>query len=182
MKVTGQLNAPPAFPRGRAPGTDWIRDLMGPRTGLEDMEIRKILPLPGLELWPVAIPAPLALLYTHILKWSFALREKQIGGVWEQSATKNILTRETDRRPKSTMKKYITVSVRIFILHQMSLGSLNQGEWAETCSTHGDEWCIQILVGQYEGKLPVGRPRRGCEDNIKTDVREIEYEVWTGLN
>jgi hypothetical protein len=31
----------------------------------------------------------------------------------------------------------------------------------------------RVLVGRPEGKSPLGRPRRRCEDNIKTDLREI---------
>jgi hypothetical protein len=29
------------------------------------------------------------------------------------------------------------------------------------------------LVGRPEGKRPLGRPRRKCEDDIKLDLREI---------
>jgi hypothetical protein len=29
------------------------------------------------------------------------------------------------------------------------------------------------LVGRSEGKIPLGRPRRRLEDNIKMDLREI---------
>jgi hypothetical protein len=32
-----------------------------------------------------------------------------------------------------------------------------------------------ILVGRPEGRRPLGRPRRRCEDNIKMDVREIGF-------
>jgi hypothetical protein len=32
-----------------------------------------------------------------------------------------------------------------------------------------------ILVGNPEGKRPVGSPRRVWEDNIKTDLREIGF-------
>jgi hypothetical protein len=31
------------------------------------------------------------------------------------------------------------------------------------------------LVGRPEGRIPLGRPRRRCEDNIKMDLREIEF-------
>jgi hypothetical protein len=34
----------------RGPGTHWIGGWVGPRTGLDDVERTKILPLPGLEL------------------------------------------------------------------------------------------------------------------------------------
>jgi hypothetical protein len=32
-----------------------------------------------------------------------------------------------------------------------------------------------ILVGRPEGRRPLGRPRRGWEDNIKMDLREIVF-------
>jgi len=45
-----------------------------------------------------------------------------------------------------------------------------------TCGTHGEgegRVMYRVLVGRYEGKRPLGRPRHGCEDNIKMDLREI---------
>jgi hypothetical protein len=37
----------------------------------------------------------------------------------------------------------------------------------------------RILVGKPEGKRPLGRPRRILVDNIKIDLREIE---WYGVD
>jgi hypothetical protein len=37
----------------------------------------------------------------------------------------------------------------------------------------------RILVGKPEGKRPLERPRRRCEDNIKMDLREIG---WGGMD
>jgi hypothetical protein len=34
----------------------------------------------------------------------------------------------------------------------------------------------RVLVGRPEGKRPLGRSRRRCEDNIKMDLREIEID------
>ena len=31
----------------------------------------------------------------------------------------------------------------------------------------------KVLVGKPEGKSPLGRPRRRCEDNIKTDLEAV---------
>jgi hypothetical protein len=31
----------------------------------------------------------------------------------------------------------------------------------------------RILVGKPEGKIPLGRPRHGGEDNIKMDLQEV---------
>jgi hypothetical protein len=37
----------------------------------------------------------------------------------------------------------------------------------------------RILVRKPEGKRPLGRPRRRWMDNIKMDIREIE---WDGMD
>jgi hypothetical protein len=56
--VSGQLHAPAALPPGKgSPGTHWIGGWLGPRAGLDDMEKRKFLTLPGLELRPLGRPA-----------------------------------------------------------------------------------------------------------------------------
>jgi hypothetical protein len=39
-----------------------------------------------------------------------------------------------------------------------------------------------VLVGKPEQKSPLGRPRCRCEDNIKMDLQEIVFGVWTGLS
>jgi hypothetical protein len=37
----------------------------------------------------------------------------------------------------------------------------------------------RILVGKLEGRRPLGRPRRKWVDNIKMDLREID---WNGMD
>jgi hypothetical protein len=40
----------------------------------------------------------------------------------------------------------------------------------------------RVLVRKPEGKRPLGRLRRRCEDNIRMDLQEMGYlGVWTGL-
>jgi hypothetical protein len=39
----------------------------------------------------------------------------------------------------------------------------------------------RILVGKPNGKRPLGRPRRRWQNNIKIDLREIGWVVWTGF-
>jgi hypothetical protein len=38
----------------------------------------------------------------------------------------------------------------------------------------------RILVENYEGKRPFGRPMHRREDDVKTDLMEIGLSVWTG--
>jgi hypothetical protein len=57
MEVSGQLHTPAALPPGKQPhGTHWIGGWVGPITGLDDVEKRKFLIIPGLELQPVIQP------------------------------------------------------------------------------------------------------------------------------
>jgi hypothetical protein len=53
----------PLYPKERTPHTNWIRGWVGPRTGLNDVEKRKISSLTRLELDPSAIQ-PVASSYT----------------------------------------------------------------------------------------------------------------------
>jgi len=36
----------------------------------------------------------------------------------------------------------------------------------------GEERCIQGLERKFQGKRPLGRPRRRWEDNIKMDIKK----------
>jgi hypothetical protein len=50
-------------------------------------------------------------------------------------------------------------------------------------NTEGEERKVyKVLVGKPEGETPLERPRRRWEDGIRMDHREIEWEVWTGLD
>jgi hypothetical protein len=42
---------------------------------------------------------------------------------------------------------------------------------------------MQIFMGKSEGNRPLGRHRRRWEDNIKRDLREIEWSItdWIEL-
>jgi hypothetical protein len=43
MRVSGQLHAPAALLREKAPDTHWIGGSVGPRAGMDVMEERKVL-------------------------------------------------------------------------------------------------------------------------------------------
>jgi hypothetical protein len=50
-------------PEETAPGTHWIGGWVDPRAGLDDVEKRKFLTLPGLDLRPLGRPARSQSLY-----------------------------------------------------------------------------------------------------------------------
>jgi len=52
------------------------------------------------------------------------------------------------------------------------------------CSMHGSDGSAhKILVGKHEGNRPIRRPRCRWEDNIRMNLREIEWEYvdWMHL-
>jgi len=55
--------------------------------------------------------------------------------------------------------------------------------WA--CSLYGGEerkGVYRALVRGPEGRRPLGRPRHGWEDNIKTDLQKVEWGMdWIEL-
>ena len=40
----------------------------------------------------------------------------------------------------------------------------------------------RVLLGKLEGRRPLGRPRHRWEDNIKMDLKEVGFGLWTGLS
>jgi hypothetical protein len=51
--------------------------------------------------------------------------------------------------------------------------------WARQVARMGERrGAHRVLVGKPEGRRPLGRPRCRWEDNIKTDLREVD---WIGL-
>jgi len=40
----------------------------------------------------------------------------------------------------------------------------------------------RVLVGRYEGKKPLGRYRRRWENIIETNLQEMVWGLWTGLD
>jgi hypothetical protein len=58
MEVSGQERPGRFTPWERAPGTHCIGGWVGPRAGLDAVENRKFLTLPGLELWRQQIQFP----------------------------------------------------------------------------------------------------------------------------
>jgi hypothetical protein len=55
--------------------------------------------------------------------------------------------------------------------------------WAGHVARIGEERKVyKVLVGEPEGKRPLGRPRRIWEDGVRMDLREIGLGVWLGFD
>jgi hypothetical protein len=77
--MIGKLNVPAALPpEEKPPSTHWIGDWMGSRTCLVDVEKRKFLTIPALELRPLGRPARSQSLYRLLLE--IGIKVKQYPG------------------------------------------------------------------------------------------------------
>ena len=66
----------------------------------------------------------------------------------------------------------------------MKLIKLRRMRWAGHVALMGERRGVyRVLVGKTEGKIPLGRPRRRWEDNIKMDLQEVGCGgmVWIEL-
>jgi hypothetical protein len=44
-----------------------------------------------------------------------------------------------------------------------------------------EEKKYRLLVGKQGGRRPLGKPRRRWVDDIRTDLSELRWAMWTGL-
>jgi hypothetical protein len=117
--------------------------------------------------------------------WSLILREERKLRVFENMVFRRILGPRRDE-----------VTGKLRRLHNEELTDLycspnivrvikwRRMRWAGHVARIGEEREVyRVLVGEPEGKRPLGRPRRRWVDNIRMDVQEVGcgYMDWIGL-
>jgi hypothetical protein len=71
-------------------------------------------------------------------------------------------------------ENYITRSLMICPPHQTLLSVIKSRRWARYGTRMGDRrYAYGVLVGEPEGRSPLGRPRRRWEYNIKTYPQDV---------
>jgi hypothetical protein len=69
--------------------------------------------------------------------------------------------------------------MRSFMICRLSLtqylfsDQIKKNEMDVACGMYGERSADTVLVRKHEGRRPLGRPRRGLEDNIKMVLQEI---------
>jgi len=107
--------------------------------------------------------------------WSLTLREEHRLSVFENRVLRRIFGPKRDKVTREWRK-----------LHNEELNDLYSSpnivqviksrrmRWAGHVARLGEgRGEYRVLVGKPEGKRPLGRPRRGWEDNIKMDLQEV---------
>jgi hypothetical protein len=55
--------------------------------------------------------------------------------------------------------------------------------WVGHVARVGEERNVyKVLVGKFEGKSTLGRPRRRWENGNRMDVRDIAWVLWSGFS
>jgi hypothetical protein len=75
---------------------------------------------------------------------------------------------------------FIQTTATLGINDRVGYNQVKKDEMGGACSTNGEKRnAYRILVGKLEGKRPLGRSRRRWVDNIKMDLKELE---WDGVD
>jgi hypothetical protein len=109
--------------------------------------------------------------------WSLTLREEHRLRVFEKRVLRRIFGPKRDE-VTGEWRKLPSEELHTFhsspdIIRQMESRRMR---WAGYVARMGDEGKLyEVLVGNPEGKRPLGRPRLRWEDGIRMDLREIGF-------
>jgi hypothetical protein len=117
------------------------------------------------------------IIYTYFV-WSvklcLLLREEHRLRVFENRLLRRIFTEEVMggwRRLHEKLHKLFILPNIIRVIKSRRV------RWAGHVAPMTDmRKAYNILVGKPEWKRPLGRPRHGCEDNIRMDLRQVWWE------
>jgi hypothetical protein len=121
--------------------------------------ILPVVPLYGCETWSLTLREQhrLRVFENRVLRRIFGPKRDEVTGGWRKLQNEEL------------HGLYSSPSiVRVIKARRM--------RWAGNVARMGEvRDAYNILVGRPEGRRPLGRPRRGWEDNIKMDLREIGF-------
>ncbi|KAJ4439340.1 hypothetical protein ANN_07462 [Periplaneta americana] len=116
--------------------------------------------------------------------WTLTLREEHRLRVFENKVLRKIFGAKLDEVTGEWRKLHNTELHALYsspdIIRNIKFRRLR---WAGHVARMGESRnAYRLLVGKPEGKIPLGRPKRRWEDNIKMDLREVGYDDRDWLN
>ncbi|KAJ4435442.1 hypothetical protein ANN_18057 [Periplaneta americana] len=116
--------------------------------------------------------------------WTLTLREEHRLRVFENKILRKIFGAERDEVTGEWRKLHNTELHALYsspdIIRNIKSRRLR---WAGHVARMGESRnAYRVLVRRSEGKIPLGRPRRRWEDNIKMDLREVGYDDRDWIN
>ncbi|KAJ4427918.1 hypothetical protein ANN_23928 [Periplaneta americana] len=116
--------------------------------------------------------------------WTLTLREKQRLRLFENKVLRKIFGAKRDEVTGEWRKLHNAELHTLYsspdIIRNIKSRRLR---WAGHVARMGESRnAYRVLVGRPEGKIPLGRPRRRWEDNIKMDLKEVAYDGRDCIN
>jgi hypothetical protein len=116
--------------------------------------------------------------------WSLTLREEHRLRVFENRVLRRIFGPKRDEVSGEWRRLHNEELHNLYsspdIIRQVKSRRMR---WAGHVARMGEERKVcKILVGKPEGKRRLGRPRRGWEDGIRMDLKDIDLGVWIGFD
>ncbi|KAJ4434646.1 hypothetical protein ANN_23210 [Periplaneta americana] len=116
--------------------------------------------------------------------WTLTLREEHRLRVFENKVLRKIFGAKRDEVTGEWRKLHNAELHALYsspdIIRNIKSRRLR---WAGHVARMGESRnAYRVLVGRPEGKIPLGRPRRRWEDNIKMDLREVGYDDRDWIN
>ncbi|KAJ4426744.1 hypothetical protein ANN_26543 [Periplaneta americana] len=116
--------------------------------------------------------------------WTLTLREEHGFRVFENKVLRKIFGTKRDEVTGEWRKLHNTELHALYsspdIIRNLKSRRLR---WAGHVARMGESRnAYRVLVGRPEGKIPLGRPRRRWEDDIKMDLREVGYDDRDWIN
>jgi hypothetical protein len=100
--------------------------------------------------------------------WILTLREEHRLRVFENRVLRRIFRLKTNEVPEDWRKLHNELHYLYSLPNIIKMVKSRRMRWAGHVARMGEKRnAYRILVGKPEGKRPLGRPRRRCEDNIK---------------
>ncbi|KAJ4431957.1 hypothetical protein ANN_20566 [Periplaneta americana] len=116
--------------------------------------------------------------------WTLTLREEQKLRVFENKVLRIIFGAKRDEVTGEWRKLHNAELHELYPSPDI-IGNIKSRRlrWAGHVARMGESRnAYRVLVGRPEGKIPLGRPRRRWEDNIKMDLREVGYDDREWIN
>jgi hypothetical protein len=107
--------------------------------------------------------------------WSLTLRAECRVGVFENRVLKRIFGPKRVERT-GEWRKLCNEELNDLYSSPITFRGIKSRRmrWAGHVARMGESICVfRVLVGKPEGKRPLGRLSLRCDDNIKTDLREV---------
>ena len=116
--------------------------------------------------------------------WSLTLREERRLRVFENRVLRRIFGPRGDEVTGEWRKLHIEKLNDLYSSPNIvPVIKSRRMRWAGHVARMGERRGVySVFVGKPEGKRPLGRPRRRWEDNIKMNLQEVGWGIWTGSN